>query len=58
MINCNLPSEFSSSRDLTKTIFKVLDKDRDSRITLDEFLDGAQNINIVVNILQCNPATD
>ncbi|XP_063410071.1 neurocalcin-delta B-like [Mytilus trossulus] len=58
MTNSRLPEEFTSIENMTKNIFNVLDKNSDNQISLDEFIEGAEKIQFVIDILQCDPAPD
>ncbi|CAC5386215.1 Frequenin-1,Neurocalcin homolog,Neurocalcin-delta A,Neurocalcin-delta B,Neuronal calcium sensor 1,Hippocalcin-like protein 4,Neuron-specific calcium-binding protein hippocalcin,Hippocalcin-like protein 1,Neurocalcin-delta,Visinin-like protein 1,Neurocalcin [Mytilus coruscus] len=55
MTGSKIPHEFNSPEDMTEKIFKILDKNSDNRISQQEFIEGADKVQILVDILQCNP---
>ena len=56
MTNSKIPEEFATPENMTKKIFKLLDKDSDNKISLHEFVEGAEKVQIIVDILQCDPS--
>lgn len=55
MTSSKLPEGFTTVQDMTRHIFLVLDKNFDNRISLDEFIEGASKVQVIVDILQCDP---
>ncbi|XP_071144206.1 neurocalcin homolog [Mytilus edulis] len=55
MTGSKIPPEFKSPEDMTEKIFKILDNNSDNRISQQEFIEGADKVQILVDILQCNP---
>ena len=58
MTNSKLPKEFSTPQEMTRNIFKVLDKNSDNKISLEEFVDGAEKVQVILDILQCDPSPE
>ena len=55
MTGSKIPEEFNTPEDMTDEIFKTLDKDSDDQISLEEFLESANKVQILVDILQIDP---
>ena len=58
MTNSKLPKEFATTEDMTRNIFKILDKNSDNQISLEEFVDGAEKVQVILDILQCDPTPE
>ena len=58
MTNSKLPKEFATTEDMTRNIFKILDKNSDNQISLEEFVDGAGKVQVILDILQCDPTPE
>lgn len=58
MTNAKLPAEFISAENMTLKIFEVLDKNCDNQISYEEFVEGAEKVQVIIDILQCDPAPE
>lgn len=50
-----VPQEYKSPEDMAEKIFKMLDKNSDSAISQQEFIEGADKVQILVDFLSCDP---
>ncbi|XP_052075245.1 neurocalcin homolog isoform X2 [Mytilus californianus] len=50
-----VPQEFKSPEDMAEKIFNMLDKNSDSAISQQEFIEGADKVQILVDLLSCDP---